>query len=486
MYAQYNIIGVKHHKLLLMACAGVALTTVCTPAAFAADWVFGPYVGITEQYTDNAFSTAENTKDDLITSLNTGFTLNGEGNRVQLASEYDLSYDIYAKNSELNGFRHNLLASGDAELVSEHLFIQSQIAFTEETLSRSGSTTFVDRTVSSDRTRVLNTRISPYYIQDFGGNATGLAQYTYSRVDFFETDVGSSTDDPSNSQTHEVNLSLGSGRDFNRTTWLLELLGVDSEVEGGDDLQRGTFLASGQMPINKFVALLGTAGWDEFNGENIDNQSISGYFVGGGVRLTPGPRTDFSIQFGHRYGRGIADMDLTYLISSEAAFTASYTVDIATAGQSLANTDVLDRDGDLVNPNFTSTGYVDAITKAKTLSTGLRGTKGRNTYSATASYVQRDFLSDGTNDEVVAVDGSYSRQLSSQLEMSLLAGYSEVLDAEVDGTRDTAVYGQAALNYQFNESLSGSLTYGYFDRDSETDTDDLRENNVSVSLRKTF
>ncbi|PHQ72039.1 MAG: TIGR03016 family PEP-CTERM system-associated outer membrane protein [Sneathiella sp.] len=469
-----------------MACAVAAMATGYSSAASAAEWLFGPYVGITEKYTDNAFGTAENTKDDLITSLNTGFTLNGDGNHLQLAAEYDLSYDIYAKNSELNGFRHNLLASSDVELVNEHLFLETQIAFTEETLSRSGNTSFVDRTVSSDRTRVLNTRISPYYLQDFGGNATGLAQYTYSRVDFFETDVGAATSNPSDSQTHRIDLALGSGRNFNRTTWLLEILGVDSEVQNGDNLRRGTFSASGQMPINRTVALLGTTGWDEFDAENVDNQSISGYFIGGGVRLTPGPRTDLSLQVGHRYGTGIADMDLTYLISSEAVFTASYNVDIQTAGQSLADTDILDRDGELVNPNFTSTGYVDSITKAKTLSMSLSGVKGRNTYSATTSYVQRNFLSNGTNDEVVAVDGSYARQLSSQLELSLLGGYSEVLDAEVAGTKDTAIYGQAALNYQFNQSLSGSFTYGYFNRDSETDTSDLRENNISVSLRKSF
>ncbi|MCR9212717.1 MAG: TIGR03016 family PEP-CTERM system-associated outer membrane protein [Proteobacteria bacterium] len=457
-----------------------------TPSAMAAEWLFAPYVGLTEQFTDNAFGTATDRDHDFITSLNSGFSLTGEGNRLQLAAEYDISYDFYARNDELNGFRHNLLASADTEIVDEHFFLLSQVAFTEETLSRSGNTSFVDRTVSSDRTRVLTTRISPYYTQDFGGKAVGLVQYTYSRVDFFETDVGAATTDPDNNQTHQINLSLGSGRDFTRTTWLVEAFGVDSQVRDGDDLKRATIAGSGQMPINKHIALIGSTGWDEFDAENVDNEDISGFFFGGGVRLTPGPRTDFAIQVGRRYGSGIVDMDLTYLVSSETTLTASYTVDITTAGQTLANIDVLDQDGELVNPNFVGDGYVDAITKAKIFTVGLRGVKGLNTYGGNVRYSQRDFLSEGTNDEVVTVDGRFARLLSPQLELAVSGGYSQVLDSEFVGGKDKIFYGSAALNYQFTADLSGSLSYGYFDRNSETSTSDLRENNISVSLRKAF
>lgn len=475
---------VRKHLAAAIAVTGSAL--VLTPSTMAAEWLFAPYVGLTEQFTDNAFGTSTDREHDFITSLNSGFSLTGEGSRLQLAAEYDISYDFYARNDELNGFRHRLLGSADTELVDEHFFILSQIAFTEETLSRSGNTSFVDRTVSSDRTRVLTTRISPYYTQDFGGTAVGLAQYTYSRVDFYDTDVGSSTTQPDNNQTHRVDLSLGSGRNFTRTTWLVEAFGVDSEVRGGDDLRRATIAGSGQMPINKYIALIGSTGWDEFDAENVNNSDISGFFFGGGVRLTPGPRTDFAIQVGRRYGSGVVDMDLTYLVSSETTLTASYNVDIATAGQSLADVNVLDRNGELINPNFVGDGYVDAITKAEVFSLGLVGVKGLNTYGGTVRYSQRDFLSEGTNDEVVTVDGSFARLLSPQLEFSVSGGYSQVLDPEFAGGKDKIFYGSAALNYQFTADLSGSLVYGYFDRNSENGTDDLRENNISVSVRKAF
>src|SRR5690606_8861154 len=98
----------------------------------AAEWIFNPYIGISETYTDNAFGTATNEKDDAITTLNAGFEVEGIGRRVQLRAAYDVGYNIYARFSELNGFDHNLLASGNAELVEDNLFLETDVALRSE------------------------------------------------------------------------------------------------------------------------------------------------------------------------------------------------------------------------------------------------------------------------------------------------------------------------------------------------------------------
>ena len=76
--------------------------------------------------------------------------------------------------------------------------------------------------------------------------------------------------------------------------------------------------------------------------------------------------------------------------------------------------------------------------------------------------------------------------MSRRLEWSLLGGYSEILDPQVSGGKEKAYYGQTGINYQFSASLIGELSYGYYNRDSDTDGNDLRENTVSVSVRKEF
>ncbi|MEX0828201.1 MAG: TIGR03016 family PEP-CTERM system-associated outer membrane protein [Haliea sp.] len=476
----------KRSRTLAIGCVVASSVLAIAGNALAAEWMFNPYVGVGETYTDNAFGDSTDRRDDFITNLTAGFTIEGVGRRLQLTAAYELGYDKYARYSELDGFTHDLLASANTELVSEHLFLDTEIALTEERLSTDGSTSFSDRTTTSGRTRVLNTRISPYYLHDFGGFATATARYTHLMTNFSDTNSEIASTEPSDSQTSRIDLSLQSGREFARTKWGLEAFAFDNEVTGGDDLKRATFKGSGQMPINRFVALLGSAGWDEFDGENIDNESISGAFYGAGVRLTPGPRTDFSIQVGHRFGGGIVDADLTYTISSEASFFASYHVDIAGSGESFADTRVLDQNGRLVNPNYFPGGYVDDITKAKTFSMGLTGEKGRNSYSAAGSYIMRDFLADGTDEEVASIDGRYTRQLSRQLEWSILGGYSKILNSQVAGDEDTSYYGQTGINYQFTPTLSGDLSYSHFNRDSESGADDLRENVISVYVRKYF
>ncbi|WP_340148673.1 TIGR03016 family PEP-CTERM system-associated outer membrane protein [uncultured Sneathiella sp.] len=478
--------GKRSRTSLAIGCVVASSVLAMAGNALAAEWMFNPYVGVGETYTDNAFGDSTDRKDDFITSLSAGFTIEGVGRRLQLTAAYELGYDKYARYSELDGFTHNLLASANTELVSEHLFLDTEIALTEERFSSDGDTSFSDRTTTSDTTRVLNTRISPYYVHDFGGFATATARYTHLMTNFSDTSSDISSSEPGNSQTNRVDLALQSGREFARTKWGLEAFALDNQVSGGDDLKRATFEGSGQMPINRYVALLGIAGWDEFDGENINNEKISGAFYGGGFRLTPGPRTDLSVQIGHRFGGGIVDADFTYLISSEASFVAGYHVDVAGSGEALADTRVLDQNGRLVNPNYFPGGYVDAITKTKTFSMGLAGEKGRNSYSAAGSYIVRDFLADGTDEEVASIDGRYARQLSRQLEWSILGGYSKVLNPQMAGDESATYYGQTGINYQFTPTLSGDFSYSHFNRNSDNGVDDYRENVISVYIRKDF
>lgn len=484
--ANQLVFGRNSRTSLAVGCVVASGVLIMTGNLQAAEWVFSPYVGISETYTDNAFGTASNEKDDAITTLNAGFEIEGVGRRVQLHASYDLGYNIYARFSELNGFDHNLLASGNAELVADKLFLETDVALTEERYTSDGSTVYADYSDVGENTRVLNTRISPYYRHDFGGYATGIARYTHSMVRFKNTNSAIAGTEPNDSVNNRIDLSLQSGRRFARTKWTVEGFAFDNQVNGGDDLKRATIKADGQMPINRFVALLASVGWDEFDGENIDNDAISGEFYGAGVRLTPGPRTDLSVQVGHRFGGGVVDADFIYRLSSEARLTAGYHVDVAGSGSSLADARILDLNGRLVNPNTFMGGYSDSIAKTKTFSLGFSGEKGRNIYGAAASYIIRDFLSSGADEEVVSVDGSYSRQLSPRLEWVLGGGYSEILDAQIAGNRETSFYGQTGLNYLFSPTLLGSVSYNHYNRDSENGVDSVRENTVTVSLRKSF
>ncbi|MEH6525463.1 MAG: TIGR03016 family PEP-CTERM system-associated outer membrane protein [Sneathiella sp.] len=487
MFSNPSVFGLRSIKAGAFSIGLLGGAVISTSTAIAADWIFTPYVGIREAYTDNVLSTATNTESDFLTTLSAGFTIDGIGNRLNLRGSYDGAYDKYVDTSELDGFRHSLLGSANAELVEDHFFLDGQIAYTPEDLSTTGGgSSAIDRTLSSEQTQVLNYSISPYYLQRFGGTAVGIARYRFSQLRFDETDVGGAATNPGNETSNEINLILESGRDFTRTSWTAEAFGIDTDVENGDDLKRGTFVTSGQYSINRNVALLGITGYDEFDGENIDNEEISGAFIGAGVRLTPGPRTDLSLGYGYRYGGSIWNMDFSYIISSAAILTASYAVDIGTGGQAYSNRDVLDADGQLVNANFSNSEFADTTAKSETFDFALVGAKGVNSYSAGGAYEKRDFLTTNTNDETVSVFGRYSRELSPKLGASIDGSWSKVVEPETPGTAETTIRAGASLNYRFGHNFTGSLAYNYYDRDADIAADNIRENAISVSLNKSF
>jgi uncharacterized protein (PEP-CTERM system associated) len=69
--------------------------------------------------------------------------------------------------------------------------------------------------------------------------------------------------------------------------------------------------------------------------------------------------------------------------------------------------------------------------------------------------------------------------------MSLGARYSEVLDGRTAADEDTTISLNASYRYNFGRGLTGTAAYHFLDRNSNG-TDDLRENAITLSVRKTF
>lgn len=449
------------------------------------EWDFSPYIGISEQFTDNARSSRTDKESDFITTVDLGFSLSGETRRTQLKTSYDLSKDYYAENHDLDGIRHNFLGDASIELLDDSFFIDARITFTEETLSTSGATTATNRTQASDRTQVFNGQISPYYVYDFGGWVTGVARYSYSETLFSEPDAGASTTEEADRRTSEYRLNLNSGRRFARASWGLETGLISSESDAGENFDHFNSAASGQVPVNRLFSVIGTLGYDDFDADNIDNEEISGVYGGAGIRFHPSSRTDASFQIGYRFGDPVFDMDISYSPSSVDRLTASYTVSVQTADQSLADTRLLDQQGDLIQPQFTVTDYVDSVTKSEVFSLDWSRDRGRNRYGVRGRYIQREILEDNTNDDVVSINANYGRSLTPRADLSFDAGYAEVIDGQTSADEETTLTFGTTYRYDFGRGLSGTISYDFLNRINDSDSD-LTENALSLSIRKKF
>ncbi len=475
----------KQVKRLILPSSVVAGVVCFGTIVHANDWDFSPYVGLSNQFTDNARSSGTNKESDFITSIDLGFTLSGETRRSQLKTSYNVSQDYYAHNHDLDGYRQNFLGQGSFEVIEDSFFVDARATFTEETLESGGSSSATDRTQADGRTQVFNGRISPYYQHNFGGWATGIARYSYSETRFSEPNVGGTSTAQADRKANEVRLSLNSGRRFAQTSWKLDGGLISSESDDGDSFEHFSFTASGQVPVSRYFSLIGTVGYDEFDVDNVDNSDIGGLFGGAGIRFHPNSRTDASIQIGHRFGDPVLDVDVSYSPTSVDRITGTYRVSIGTADQSLADVQLLDIEGRLVRPNFSVTDYINEVTKSERLSIGWTRQRGRNTYGLSGSFVEREILSDNSKDQSIDVQASFSRRLTKRATLSANSGYSEVIEGRLASSEDTTYRLGANYRYDFGNGLSGTLSYNFLNKD-EAAGPNVRENSLSISVRKSF
>ena len=85
---------------------------------------------------------------------------------------------------------------------------------------------------------------------------------------------------------------------------------------------------------------------------------------------------------------------------------------------------------------------------------------------------------------------NWGRPLGNLLTHNVALSYteSEFSSVTVGGQprEDDTVRGGPGLSYSFNDTLTGSVNYDFLYRFSNAATGDLRENIVTVGMRKTF
>jgi hypothetical protein len=79
--ANQLVFGKNSCSSLALGCAVASGVLIMAGNLQAAEWIFNPYIGMSETYTDNAYGTASDEQDDAITTLRAGFEVEGIGRR---------------------------------------------------------------------------------------------------------------------------------------------------------------------------------------------------------------------------------------------------------------------------------------------------------------------------------------------------------------------------------------------------------------------
>jgi len=491
----------------------------------AGEWTFTPYAEVQETVTDNVRSVSTGRESDLATELTGGLRINGQGARARLNLNYSATYEKYLDNSDLDGFRQSLSATGNSEIIRNSVFIDAQASIARIDQDRGGTVSGTDRNTGSNQQDVYLYSLSPYWRQRLGGFAESELRVKQSET-FTSTPssstggagggVGAATaaNSASDTTTNEVSAALASGSDFQRLLWKLSASGRESERATGT---AEFYNAEGkaQFGISSGFALLATGGYDDIE-DGTMTEDVSGPYLLGGFLWNPSPRTRLRLQGGYRYQSASFDGEASWDVTARTRFVAKYSDTVGLAIDDFLtalNNTRIDASGNFVDR---STGLIysgrdvsglsnsDGLNRTKTFSATVTTTWPRDNLQLSFVHSDRETLSGGTVPGALNSAGStqtvdtlvlsFGHSFTPLWSSSLTLSYSESSGGGTTGSRsDETLRATAAMSYSISDTLTGSVSYSYLDRSgnaggvvSSGNQGDVVENVLVLSLRKSF
>ena len=159
-----------------------SIVTICSlfffvvPAS-AADIDFTPRISVSEEYSDNIDLDPSDEKDDFITTVTPGFSLDIDARSSGLTLSYDAGYSFYDEYDEYDSWRHSASAMGWAELSRRtRLEITDTFLYTEDP----GDEDDEDFTIRRDRNVYYTNSAGVSLTHQFGENDMLKLGYVYS------------------------------------------------------------------------------------------------------------------------------------------------------------------------------------------------------------------------------------------------------------------------------------------------------------------
>jgi uncharacterized protein (PEP-CTERM system associated) len=494
---------------LLVGLVLQAASAAFSQSASADEWIVIPSIELKQSVTDNAgHAPRGRERADTFTTIRPGVSISGEGERLNVNLDYFLTRTQYFDNTELSNWTHNLLGTATAELVPELLFFDARAAIVQQTVNPTGAVSASpDSNGSNPNSRTVKTySLSPYMLNRFGGFAQSELRYLFNQV---------RQESAGNSTTHRFSETLDSGDDFTRFRWQ-GVVDV-SETEGSNnsdtdaslndpfgggarDSSRRLAAFSPEYAINRYLILLGSVGYERIEDETL-REEPDGIIGNAGVRVNPGPRSTFRVLWNHRFESNYFTGDASYLIGPSSRVDFAYTRDIQTSQSLYAdNLSYLGTDdyGNFIDTRSltrfqlenSAFGLSNAAFLQERYSLRFSTELQRDSFLAELYREERESRNVFATQTTYGATLSWSRDLSQLLRLTADVTYTDsefgAISAEGEAREDHTVRGGPGLIYSFNETLTGTLNYDFLYRFSNAAAGDLRENIVTVGLRKIF
>ena len=417
----------------------ITLSSLITVVAFflnfstaaAANVDFTPRISVSEEYTDNLDLDASDEKEDFITTVSPGFTLDIDARSSGLSVSYDAGYSFYDEYDEYDGWRHSASLTGWTELSRRsRLEVTDRFLYTKDPR---------DDADEEERDFTLRTGRDPYYtntaavaiLHQFGEADTLELRYEYSILENEDkTEEDNSRHIPSANLTYWLvprQLSLEAGVEYTRAEFT-RAAEADSLSDDFDQWVGNIRLTKViRRELSVFAAYTHT--WLDYDGEEIDYQIY-----------------DPSVGFTYTWGED-----------------ALLTVGVGYFYQ--------DRETGDDESGVTIDGDISKTWRFRRSSINLTGSSG---------YDQSYFGSENLGFDIyymaaVSVTHGFSRHISGDAFSSYRR--DEYTETE-DNRRDDTLEAGCGITAQLNRWLSTRLGYTYTNVDSDESEDEYTENSV--------
>ncbi|WP_417461827.1 TIGR03016 family PEP-CTERM system-associated outer membrane protein [Kordiimonas sp.] len=275
---------------------------------------------------DNVNLTEANRTVGTVLNASLGLNTRIEGRKLKGALDYAYDY-YYFLDDGGSDVRHSMFGVLDAEIWRNHLSVNARASLRQVFLSQS------DAISHSEANRSDNRRL----VQNYTGSALlkgGLRDFADWRVNYrygLTLSPADNLDDEtlptnfSDTQSHEIRASVGSGDRFNNLEW--ELFGNSSRVLRNLDVNDYHVEAVGAeltYKFNRYFSIVGQVNQSR-NGFQSELLSQDGLGWEAGFRWTPGPKLDLSGRYGRVGARETWYGRLQYLFSVRFDFMGTYT-----------------------------------------------------------------------------------------------------------------------------------------------------------------
>jgi uncharacterized protein (PEP-CTERM system associated) len=458
-------------------CITLCLALLCGPAT-AGSW----------RLTDNGPSTARLTWvdgsgfDDTFLSFRPGVRLTGTGGRVTGDIAYTASLDQQLGGDGDFNLSHNLRANANARLYEQMVFLRATASAGLASADGRGliGSDGISSIFDGDIVQTYSASVTPELRNRFGSFADSRLTMTLDVVDSDDEDADFL------SAGSDLTWVLSSGRQFSVLPWSLTARTNRLSYDDRDD-QRDSITGQVSRRFDRRWLARASIGYEQ-NDVQTDRDQTDGVTWSVGGTWTATPRTSFDADYGERYFGNTWNLRATHT-SRRTTLTAAYTRDISNVRSQILEQGrvfffIDPVTGEPVRDPATGAlilfdeGLVpslvneDFVSERLSLSVGVVGR--RTTGTLSLGWSNRDYEVSPTVEDDYNVRLNLSRQLRSDLSGNLTFGWQQV---DSNTAPDTEVYFvQAGANHRWGRRSTLGLETSYRTEDVEDadSTDEVR------------